>query len=147
MREGFVEEDVDAEVPDVEFKPIPTKELDRQAQSQMKEFGNLLNSLDKSLDKKKQLWKQIYDNAVTDRKLAYLVFANLYIKVHQNHNEHAIHGPTLSKYLERMGKATDQLIKLAELVASAEECSSNSKVEEESEEDIYSSIQSKKARH
>ena len=30
-------------------------------------------------------------------------------------------GPTLSKYLERMNKSNDQLIKLAELIAKEEE--------------------------
>jgi hypothetical protein len=34
--------------------------------------------------------------------------------------EHAVHGRSLASYLERMNKANDQLIKLAELVAKAE---------------------------
>jgi len=33
---------------------------------------------------------------------------------------HAIHGPNIAKYLERMSRANDQLIKLAELIADAE---------------------------
>jgi len=135
------------EIPETEFKPISTKELDKQAKEQMQAFGDLLNSLDKSLDKKKQLWKQIYENAIVDRKNAYLVFADLYVNVHQKPAEHAIHGPTLSKYMERMSKATDQLLKLAELVANAEANTPQEVEERLSDEDIYSSIQNKKSKH
>lgn len=134
-------------IPETEFKPISTKELDKQAKEQMQAFGDLLNSLDKSLDKKKQLWKQIYENAIVDRKNAYLVFADLYVNVHQQPAEHAIHGPTLSKYMERMSKATDQLLKLAELVANAEAKTPQEVEERLSDEDIYSSIQNKKSKH
>jgi hypothetical protein len=130
--------------PEVEFTPIPTKELDLQTKRQMKDFGDLLSSIDKSLDKKKQLWKMIFENAVTDRKNAYLVFADLYVSVHQRPAEHAIHGPTLSKYMERMSKATDQLIKLAELVAAAEETVPKELDERLSEDDIYTKIQNGK---
>jgi hypothetical protein len=130
--------------PETEFVPVPTKELDKQAKQQMKEFGELLNSLDKSLDKKKQLWKQIYENAVVDRKNAYLVWADLYVAVHARPAEHAIHGQTLSKYMERMSKATDQLLKLAELVANAEANSPKEIEERMSDDDIYNSIQSSK---
>jgi hypothetical protein len=132
------------ELPETEFKPVPTKEMDRQAKQQMKEFGDLLNSLDKSLDKKKQLWKQIYEYAIIDRKNAYLVFADLYVQVHTKSTEHAIHGQTLSKYMERMSKATDQLLKLAELVAAAEDKVPSSIEDRISDEDVYSSIQKNK---
>jgi hypothetical protein len=130
--------------PEDGFEPIPVKELERQTQVQLKVFGDLLNSLDKSLDKKKQLWKQIYENAITDRKNAYLVFADLYVGVHSKPAEHAIHGPTLAKYMERMSKSTDQLLKLAELVAAAEDKVPQEMDERLSDEDVYSSIQLKK---
>ncbi len=130
--------------PETRFEPIPIKQLDKQTQEQLKAFGDLLNSLDKTLDKKKQLWKQIYENAITDRKNAYLVFADLYVAVHAKPTEHAIHGPTLSKYMERMSKSTDQLLKLAELVAAAEDKIPTEIDERLSDEDIYSSIQQKK---
>lgn len=130
--------------PEDKFEPIPVKELEKQAKNQLKVFGDLLNSLDKSLDKKKQLWKQIYENAVTDRKNAYLVFADLYVGVHSKPAEHAIHGQTLSKYMERMSKTTDQLLKLAELVAAAEEKIPQEIEDRLSDDDLYSSIQQKK---
>lgn len=130
--------------PEMVFEPISTKDLDKQTHKQMKAFSDLLNSLDRTLDKKKELWKQIYENAVTDRKNAYLVFADLYVAVHSKPAEHAIHGQTLSKYMERMSKATDQLLKLAELVASAEDKVPTNVDERMSDDDIYSSIQQKK---
>lgn len=130
--------------PEVVFEPIPTKQLDKQAQEQMRDFSNLLSSLDKTLDKKKQLWRLIFDNAITDRKNAYLVFADLYVQVHGKATEHAIHGQTLSKYMERMSKATDQLLKLAELVAEAEDKVPKEIDERLSDDDIYTSIQQKK---
>lgn len=136
------------QMPETEFKPIPAWELDKQAKKAMNEFSDLLNSLDKSLDKKKTLWKQIYENAVTDRKTAYLVFADLYVQVHSKSAEHAIHGPTLSKYMERMSKATDQLLKLAELVAAADEKASSSLDDEPvDDEAIYNAVKAKKASH
>lgn len=135
------------EMPETEFKPIPVWELDKQVKNSMNEFSELLNSLDKSLDKKKTLWKQIYENAVTDRKTAYLVFADLYVAVHSRSAEHAIHGPTLSKYMERMSKSTDQLLKLAELVAAADEKSGSSVDEPINEDDIYNAVKNKKSSH
>lgn len=139
------EKDGVSQTPEKDFQPVSAKELDKQAKKQMSDFSALLNSLDKSLDKKKQLWQQIYENAVTDRKNAYLVFADLYVNVHNKPAEHAIHGQTLSKYMERMHKATDQLLKLAELVASAEEKLPKS-VEEEviSDDDMYDQIKKTK---
>lgn len=147
MSNDFFDKDAVNILPETEFKPIPTKELDRQTKEQMKAFGDLLNSLDKSLDKKKQLWKQIYENAVIDRKNAYLVFADLYVQVHGKSSEHAIHGQTLAKYMERMEKATNQLLKLAELVAAAEEKSSKIEEAEPNEDDIYKQINENKNKH
>lgn len=131
--------------------PTPT-ELRKQASQQMNDFSSLLESLTKLKDKKKRLWQLIFENAVTDRRNAYVAFVDLYSQVHSSHEKHAIHGQNLSKYLERMGKATDQLLKLAELVAAAEE----KEVPEESEEDgipddsngdIYSQIQNRKGKN
>lgn len=133
-----------AQEPEVSFDPIPTKDLEKQTKEHMRDFSALLNSLDKTLDKKKQLWKLIFENAVTDRKNAYLVFADLYVQVHGKAPEHAIHGQTISKYMERMSKSTDQLLKLAELVAAAEEKLPKELDERLSDDDIYSSIQQKK---
>ena len=84
-------------------------------------FTSLLDDIQNLDDKKKQLWRQIYENALTDRQISFLLYTDLMTKVIGNENAHAIHGPNLSKYIERMSKANDQIIKLAELIAKAQE--------------------------
>jgi len=86
----------------------------------LKNFESLLTSLDSIEDKKKALWKEIYTNAVVDRYNAYILFHQLLNIVKDDAAQHAIHGATLNKYIERMNKSTDQLIRLAELVADAQ---------------------------
>lgn len=84
-------------------------------------FSKLLNQIESVEDKKKILWREIYENAVTDRENAYIMFMKLFQVVSNNAPEHAIHGATITKYLERMNKANDQLIRLAELLQNAEQ--------------------------
>ena len=84
-------------------------------------FKNLLDSINSLDEKKKQLWKEIYENAITDRQAAYTLYTQLLMMVHGKSTEHAIHGPNIAKYLERMSKANDQLIKLAEMLTAAQE--------------------------
>ena len=97
--------------------------LDRikDKEKKIKAFGDLLSSLMDSKDKKKILWKEIYENAVTDRENAYILFHEAYTIMSQTAAEHISVGPILNKYLERMNKANDQLLKLAELIAKEQE--------------------------
>ena len=75
-------------------------------------------------DKKKLLWKEIYENALNDRENAYVLFTDLLQQSQGNAANHAMFGPIMSKYLERMSKSNDQILRLAELIAKAEEASS-----------------------
>lgn len=134
----YVEQSFDPQIPDTDFRPTPTKELDQKISGQMKDFSALLDSLSSLEEKKKSLWKQIYENAVTDRKNAYILFGDLYKDVHNNPNEHAIHGPNLAKYLERMEKSNQQLIKLAEMIDDVVENEEDIIADEET---IYERIQ------
>lgn len=96
----------------------------------LKSFDELLESIEGLPDETRTLWKQIYQNATQDRDDCAALFRDLRDLVLRERDEaesptakgasHAMHGPTLAKYLERLGRATDQLIKLAELVASAQ---------------------------
>jgi hypothetical protein len=95
----------------------------RSIQERIKDFSGLLNQIESVNDKKKQLWKEIYENAICDRQNAYVMFTKLLMIVQDKSTEHAVHGRTISSYIERMSKANDQLIKLAELVARAESAS------------------------
>jgi len=91
------------------------------ASSKIKDFSELLRKITDIDDKKKRLWMEIYENALTDRQNAYAMFLSLSLIVSNKSTEFAVHGKTLSTYIERMSKANDQLIKLAELVSRAEE--------------------------
>lgn len=90
----------------------------------IKDFSELLEQIDNVNDKKKRLWREIYENAVTDRQNAYVLFTTLVDIVEDKSTEHAIHGRTLATYIEKMSKANDQIIRLAELVAKSEKVES-----------------------
>jgi hypothetical protein len=90
--------------------------------NKIKAFGELLDSL-KVTDKKKELWKEIYGHAIQDRSYALQMYVNCSNMVISDPTQHAIQGPNIAKYLERMSRSNDQLLKLAELVAAAEEIS------------------------
>lgn len=86
----------------------------------IKSFSELLDELEDISEKKKKLWKEIYENSITDRQNAYTLFTTLVEIVEDKSTEHAIHGKMLSTYIERMSKANDQLIRLAELLEKSE---------------------------
>ncbi len=89
-------------------------------EQKIKDFSELLSQIDDVSDKKKKLWKEIYENAIADRQNAYVLFTTLVDIVEDKSTEHAVHGRALSTYIERMSKANDQLIRLAELIAKSE---------------------------
>lgn len=89
----------------------------------VKDFSTLLDQIETLNDKKKRLWKEIYENAIIDRQHAYAMFLELSQIVKGKSTEHAIHGKTLSTFIERMSRANDQLIKLAELIDKADRSS------------------------
>ena len=96
--------------------------LDEVAKKDKKitDFSELLDSLANTEDKKKLLWKEIYENALNDRESAGFLFTDLLTQSKGNAANHAMFGPIMAKYLERMGKSNDQILKLAELVAKEE---------------------------
>jgi len=95
------------------------EQFEKETTDNLKSFAALLDSLSTLHDKKTALWKQIYENAVFDRRNSYLMWTDLYQKVHGDKSEHMVHGMTLSKYMERCNKANEQIIKLAEILDQA----------------------------
>ena len=85
------------------------------------EFSEMLDSLTTVEDKKKALWKDVYMNAVQDRHLAYTMFEDLFLQTQGNSTAYATNGSNLAKYLERMSKSNDQILKLVELISQEEE--------------------------
>ena len=93
---------------------------ERTVEERIKDFSGLLNQIESLNDKKRKLWMEIYENAISDRQNSYAMFVRLVKIVQDKSSEHAVHGKTIATYIERMSKANDQLIKLAELIAKAE---------------------------
>lgn len=82
-------------------------------------FKKMLDDIVTLEDKRKTLWLDVYTNALQDRDNALNMYRQLSGFVASDPQQHALHGPNIAKYLERMSKANDQLLKLAELVAAA----------------------------
>ena len=86
---------------------------------------------------KEEVWKEIYQNALQDREKASMLITNMWKEITSDPEKHALYGGTMSKYLERMAKSNDQLVKLAELMQKSDVV-----VEEEDLDldDVYSKI-------
>ena len=99
------------------------KNIDRVTRSKNKveQFSEILDSLANTEEKKKMLWKEIYENALIDRENASMLFTDAWQSMSGGSSEHATLGPTMSKYLERMCKSNEQILRLAELISKAEE--------------------------
>ena len=95
------------------------KMIDKMSKNdkKVKKFGDLLDNLKTTTDKKKMLWKEVYENAIVDRENASILFNDLLIKSKNNSGNHQVFGPIMSKYLERMSKSNDQILRLAEIIA------------------------------
>ena len=111
--------------------------------AKVQNFSNILDGLKKTEDKKKMLWKEIYENAINDRENASLLFTNGFVTMQQTQDSHVLMGATMSKYLERMSKSNEQIMQLAELISKVEE-----KESQVDSEEIFAEIkksQSKKS--
>jgi len=93
---------------------------EEQITEQTKSFEKLLEGIESINDRKRQLWVEIYKNALQDRVNAYAMYVQLAKIVRDDSPEHAVHGQNIARYIERMSRANDQLTKLAELIAEAE---------------------------
>ena len=109
--------------------------MDQEKENKIKEFSELLESLTNTEDKKKLLWKESYQNAIDDRETAGLLLTDLVVQCQGNQANHLQFGTLMTKYLERMNKSNDQILKLAELIAKEED-----KVEIMSDDDIFNKI-------
>lgn len=92
----------------------------KHVENKVKDFQQVLDKIEHADSKKKLLWLEIYQNAALDRQNAHILFVEAYTTMQQGTTEHATLGATLTKYLERMGKSNDQLLKLAELISKSE---------------------------
>lgn len=91
---------------------------EEQIQKEISDFTSLLDTLSTAEERKKELWKKIHYNSLIDRRNAAMMFADVTRIIEKDPTQHAVLGQHVAKYLERMSKANDQLIKLAEIVDS-----------------------------
>ena len=87
----------------------------------VKSFSELLDGIDTLEDKKKLLWKEIYENAISDREAASTLYTELYLNLNGGTQDHVAAGSIMTKYLERMSKSNDQILRLAEIIAKEQE--------------------------
>jgi len=113
------------------------KSLDNseKLKSKISEFSDILDELSSTEDKKKLLWKEIYENALTDRENAGMLFTDAWSRMSAGTAEHISLGPTLTKYMERMSKSNEQILRLAELISKIQE--NDSKIDPD---DVFASI-------
>lgn len=107
----------------------------KKLKKKLEAFSDILDDLSTTEDKKKLLWKEVYENALVDRENAGMLFTDAWSRMGTGSTEHATLGSTLTKYLERMSKSNEQILKLVELITKAEEQSA--KIEPE---DIFTNI-------
>ena len=103
-----------------------TKSVDKEIKrakslkGKIEQFSDLLDNLTETEDKKKMLWKEAYENALNDRENASFLLNDLLLQVKGSVPLHTTLGSIMSKYLERMSKSNDQILRLAELIGKEE---------------------------
>ena len=111
---------------------------ERSVEERLKNFDSLLKKIENMDDQKRHLWREIYENAIADRQNAFIMFRKT-VKMADTSTQMAVHGKTIEKFLEKMSKANEHLIKLAELIAKADSGSEGGIV---SSDDVFKKIRS-----
>ena len=93
----------------------------QKLKKKLEAFSDILDDLASTEDKKKLLWKEVYENALIDRENAGMLFTDAWSRMGTGSTEHVTLGSTLTKYLERMSKSNEQILRLVELISKAEE--------------------------
>lgn len=83
----------------------------------LESFDVLLGESDDIEPRLKSLWTEIYRNARDDREQANIFLTDLIRTLSgSDADKHTLHGPQAVRYLERIGKANEQLLKLADQI-------------------------------
>ena len=94
-------------------KLLSKVEVNEKKENSLKNFSDILDNIDSLEDKKKMLWKEIYENSLDDREKAKMLFNDAYLSMTHDIPTHMNIGAIMSKYLERMSKSNYQILKLA----------------------------------
>lgn len=98
---------------------VDVEDIKISASNKIENFVEILKSIECS-DTQKKLWKEIYENAILDREKSESLLHILLEITKNSSSEHAVHGKSISSYLEKMAKCNDQLLKLSELMSDAD---------------------------
>ena len=109
----------------------------KKSDEKVEQFSKILESVEGLDSKKKVLWKEIYENAISDRERASILFTEAFKSMSGGTTDHISLGTTLVKYLERMCKSNSQILSLADMIMKAE--LQDSRVDPD---DIFSKISS-----
>jgi len=93
----------------------------KKIQNSIENFADLLDSINNLDDHRGILWREIYSNAVEDRERAAILFTNATMTMDNSTVTHTTLGTTLTKYLERMNKSNEQILRLAEMISKIED--------------------------
>ncbi len=107
----------------------------KDSDKKIEQFTEILEGIESLDTKKKILWKEIYENAVSDRERASILFTEAFKSMGGGTADHVTVGSTLVKYLERMCKSNDQIMSLADMISKAE--AADSKIDPD---DLFSKI-------
>ncbi len=99
-----------------------TEEL-HKTQEKLKKFGDLLEKIEDVDSNVKSLWLEIYQNATADRERASMLYTDIFMDVRGSPEKHGLYGVQMTKYLERMCKSNDQLLRLTEMIERVERAS------------------------
>lgn len=90
----------------------------REQQDKLRDLDELLFDSEDIDDKVRSLWIEIYTNANDDRERISILYTDIFREMKGSPQGHAVYGPLVTKYLEKMAKANDQLLKLSEQIIS-----------------------------
>lgn len=96
-------------------KKTPQEKVIEQ-EAAMPDFDELLFKAEDIEPRLRSLWLEIYTNSCYDREKISIQVSEVARAIKGDLTLQAVHGPLLTKYLERMSKANDQLLKLSEQV-------------------------------
>ena len=92
----------------------------RSLEDKVGSFNELLDELTSTEDKRKALWREVYENAVSDRERASILLTEAFKAMTGTGPDHMQLGSIMVKYLERMCKSNDQILHLADQISKAE---------------------------
>lgn len=114
---------------------------DEQLTLSQRDFSDLLQSISSMDERKRKLWLLIYANAMSDRQRAIEQYADLSQIAIGKSTEQSVHARSISAFIERMSKANDQLLKLADLIEVAQRSAT---ADDSNEDDLYDKIGAQK---